>query len=116
MCDNDFLGIWLPAVVEFISWLRPKFCAPARSPPKARPATRCLEYVTNTIQMQRNLYRQYRRGDASRHASLRHAIEARQGNRTQKTDVNDRPFLAIMLALVVLLALASWQFYSLSGW
>jgi hypothetical protein len=30
--------------------------------------------------------------------------------------VNDRPFLAIMLALVVLLALASWQFYSLSGW
>jgi hypothetical protein len=31
----------------------------------------------------------------------------------QKTDVNDRFFLAIMLALVVLLVLASWQFYSL---
>jgi hypothetical protein len=29
--------------------------------------------------------------------------------------VNDRPFLAIMLALVVLLVLAAWQFYSLLG-
>ncbi len=33
--------------------------------------------------------------------------------RPQKADVNDRFFLAIMLALVVLLVLASWQFYSL---
>ena len=33
----------------------------------------------------------------------------------QKVDVNDRPFIAIMLALFVLLALASWQFYSLVG-
>jgi hypothetical protein len=31
----------------------------------------------------------------------------------QKAYVNDRPFLAIMLILVMLLALASWQFYSL---
>jgi hypothetical protein len=31
----------------------------------------------------------------------------------QKADVNDRPFLAIMLALIVLLVLAGWQFYSL---
>jgi hypothetical protein len=27
--------------------------------------------------------------------------------------VNDRPFLAIMLAIGLLLAVASWQFYSL---
>jgi len=30
-------------------------------------------------------------------------------------DVNDRPFIAIMLVLFLLLAVASWQFYSLLG-
>jgi hypothetical protein len=46
---------------------------------------------------------------------LRRAIQADPANAPQKADVNDRPFLAIMLALVVLLVLASWQFYSLVG-
>jgi hypothetical protein len=35
--------------------------------------------------------------------------------RAEKADVNDRPFLAIMAALVLLLVLAVWQFYSLIG-
>jgi len=48
------------------------------------------------------------------------ACPAGAGNRSrpeqralQKADVNDRPFLAIMFAFFVLLAVASWQFYLL---
>ena len=64
--------------------------------------------------MAAKLYRRYRWGDFRWPVSLQRAIQADQINpHPQKADVNDRPFLAIVIALFALLAVASWQFYSL---
>jgi len=70
--------------------------------------------MSTAIQTPGKLYRRYRCRHVRRRAALQQAIQARCGI-AQKADVNDRFFLSIMFALVVLLVLASWQFYSLVG-
>jgi hypothetical protein len=81
-------------------------------------ATACAVFAavlfSTTIQTHAKLYRRYRCADVRRRAALPRAIQAGR-KPAWMADVNDKPFLVIMLALVVLLALACWQFFLLVG-